>query len=262
MLPYYSFSIFAETIIITIAKNKLHIDKLKSQFKNQVVLTTKDIADFYMMFEPNIKQTTINWRVYKLVQMEVLNRIGRGKYSLGKGLIYVPEITSKMRSIYNKLKREFPYLKTCIWHTSILNEFMLHQPGSFYLIVEVEKEATQSVFFFLKEMKYPVFIEPTSEILEKYLPIDKEVLIIKPLVSEAPIQNIDGLDTISLEKLLVDVYYDKVVFSAQQGAEMRTIFKEAFGKYSLNQNRIIRYAGRRSKKESFNKYMNSITNIQ
>lgn len=215
-----------------------------------------------MIFEPNIKQTTINWRVYTLVQMGVLNRIGRGKFSLGKGLIYVPEITSKIRSLYNKLKKEFPFLKICIWNTSTINEFMRHQPGRFYLIVEVEKEATQSVFYFLKEKKQAVFIDPTNDILEKYLPIDKEAVIVKSLVSESPTQSIDGVNTISLEKLLVDIFCDQVIFTAQQGAEMQIIFQEVFEKYSLNQNRIIRYASRRRKKDSFNKYLSSIIKLQ
>ena len=163
-----------------------------------------------------------------------------------------------MKSIYKKLKKEFPYLKTCIWNTSILNEFMVHQPGRFYLIVEVEKEATLSVFYFLKEFYQPIFFEPTNDILNKYLPIDKEAIIIKPLVSESSVQNTNGVDTVSIEKLLVDILCDKVVFSAHQGAEMRTIFNEAFAKYSVNQDRMLRYASRRGKKESFQEYLNTI----
>ena len=44
------------------------------------------------------------------------------------------------------------------------------KPGRFYLLIEVEKEATQSIFYFLKEAKYSVFIDPTNDLLEKYLP--------------------------------------------------------------------------------------------
>ncbi len=194
--------------------------------------------------------------------MGVLNRIGRGKFSIEQGKLFVPDISSKMKSVYNKLKKEFPYLKICIWHTSVLNEFMLHQPFRFYLIIEVEKDAAQSVFFFLKEIKYPVFIQPTSDILEKYLPNEKEAMIIKSLVTEAPIQNVKGVNTISLEKMLVDIFCDDVVFSAHQGAEMRSIFNEALNKYSLNLNKMLRYADRRGKKEILNKYLTSITNLR
>jgi hypothetical protein len=39
---------------------------------------------------------------------------------------------------------------------------------------------------------------------------------------------------------------------------MRTIFYDVHAKYSVNQNRMLRYASRRGKKESFQKYLNTI----
>lgn len=174
----------------------------------------------------------------------------------------MPEISTKLKSVHSKLKREFPYLEICIWNTSSLNEFMIHQPGRFYILIEVEKDATQSVFFFLKEGKYPVFVEPTEEIFEKYLSDEKENFIVRSLITEAPLQKVEGLNTVTIEKMLVDVFCDELVFSAQQGAEMRTIFLEALNKYSVNENRMLRYADRRRKKESFWNYLNSISNLR
>ncbi len=193
--------------------------------------------------------------MYALIEMGVLTRIGRGKFILGKTKVYHPDITTKLKAVYNKLIKEFPYVDICVWNTSTLNEFMKHQPGVFYFIIEVEKDVTQSVFYFLKELEYPVFIEPTSDILEKYLPIDKEAFIIKPLVSESPTQLVNGITTISIEKLLVDIFCDDIIFSAQQGSEMRTIFNEAFSKYTVNQSKMLRYANRRGKKEAFQEYL-------
>lgn len=245
-----------------IAADKLNIDKLKSHFKSKNVFETANIIAFYNKFEKEVKPTAINWRIYSLVQMGILKRIGRGKFSIGKGENYVPEISAKLKTTYKKLKREFPYLDICIWNTSALNEFMVHQPGRFYILVEVEKEATRSVFFFLKEAKYSVFLEPTKDLLEKYLPEEKKVFIVKSLVSEAPVENIKGIKTASIEKMLVDIFCDDIIFSAQQGSEMRTIFKEALSKYSINESRMFRYADRRRKKESFNKYLNSVSNLR
>jgi hypothetical protein len=210
----------------------------------------------------DVKQTTINWRIYNMVQIGVLQRIGRGKFTLGAGKNYIPEITSKIRSIHSKVKTEFPYLTCCIWNTSVLNEFMIHQPNRFYYLVEVDKEATNSVFYFLKEAKYAVFLDPTQDIIEKYLPTEKDIVIIKSLVSEAPLLNIKGIITASIEKILVDIFCDTVIFSAQQGSEMRTIFAEAFGKYTINQSKMLRYANRRRKKEPFIKFISSITNLR
>jgi len=193
-----------------------------------------------------------------LVQKGVLTRVGRGKFTLGEQKIFLPEIFNNLKSIHSKLIKEFPYLEICIWNTSSINEFMIHQPGRFYILIEVEKDAALSVFFSLKEAKYSVFIEPIKDLIDKYIPDERETLIVKSLVTEAPLQKIDGLNTITIEKMLVDIFCDEVIFSAQHGSEMRTIFKEAISKYVVNENRMLRYANRRRKKESFTKYWDSI----
>lgn len=193
-----------------------------------------------------------------MVQKGLLTRIGRGKFTLSSGKFFTPELSEKLKTINSILKNEYPYLKTCIWNTSAFNEFMVHQPGRFHILVEVEKDAVESVFYFLKESKYLVFIEPDSDILEKYLPDENESLIIKSLVTEAPLQKIEGVNTVSLEKMLVDVFCDDVIFAAQQGSEMKNIFHEAKRKYVINENRLFRYANRRNKKDSFKEYYNSI----
>ncbi len=138
---------------------------------------------------------------------------------------------------------------------------MLHQPNKFFVLVETEKETTSAVFYFLREIRKPVFIEPTKDILEKYVVNQKEVFIVKPLISEAPTQYINGVETASIEKMLVDIFCDDVYFSAQQGAEMRTVFKEAFSKYTINQSKMIRYADRRRRKEDLNQFAKTITNL-
>mgnify|MGYP000853775148 CR=1 FL=1 len=139
---------------------------------------------------------------------------------------------------------------------------MIHQPGRFYLLVEVDKEATQSVFYFLKEMKFSVLVEPTGNLIEKYIPDEKETLIVKSLVTEAPTQSYNDINSVTLEKILVDIYCDDKIFAAQQGSEMRIIFEEALRKYIVNEDRMLRYADRRRKKEGFREYLSSISKLR
>jgi hypothetical protein len=241
-------------------KPKLHIDQLKSHFQGLKSFETKSILGFYQQFEPLIKPATVNWRVYSLIELGVLSRIGRGIFTLNQQKNYIPEVSTKVKFLYHKLVKRFPYLTICIWHTSILNEFMHHQPGKFFYLIEVEREATESAFYFLQEAKYKVFVEPTRDIFNKYIANESEAIIIKPLVSEAPTQQVENINTITLEKLLVDIYCDKIVFSAQQGAELYTILREAFSKYSINENRLLRYARRRNK--NFKNYLKKISNFR
>ena len=193
-----------------------------------------------------------------MVQKGILQRIGRGTFKLGKEKHFVPEISSPMKSTYRKVKKEFPFLDLCIWNTSTLNEFMVHQPVQFFTLVEVDKEATDSVFHFLKEQKSDVFLEPGEEVLENYLPEDRNAFIVQTLVSEAPVMHINGVTCPTLEKILVDLFCDTVTFSAYQGSERSTIFKEAFDRYTVNRNKLLRYANRRGKKADLSKYLESL----
>lgn len=61
------------------------------------------------------------------------------------------------------------------------------------------------MFYFLKDLKKQVFLEPDEEILEKYLSGGKEAVIAKPLVTEAPTKMIKGVTTATIEKILVDI---------------------------------------------------------
>ena len=211
--------------------------------------------EFYLTLEPEVKKTTVNWRIYNLVQEGVLNRIGRGNFSLGKGKGYTPEISKKQASLYKKIKADFPFLTVCIWSTSILNEFMLHQPGRYYQLIEVDKDAMESVFYYLKDKNYSAFMEPSEQLIRRYMLDEKEPWIVKTLVSEAPIQLVNGIPTVTIEKLLVDIFCDPVIFNAQQGSEMNQIFNEALEKYTINESKMLRYASRRRKRRELDHYL-------
>ena len=235
---------------------------MKAYFKENSSIGTKDIEQFYRGLAPEVKSTTVNWRVYALVRSGILSRIGRGKFVLGKGRIFIPEVSPKIKTLSRDLQKQFPYLQICIWNTSVLNELMLHQPGRFYTLIEVDKETTQSVFYFLKETKKNIFLEPDAEILSLYASAEKETIIINSLVSEAPVQTLQGVMTPKIEKLLVDIFCDDVLFAPQQGSEMATIFREAFEKYTINENKMLRYADRRGKKEAFGNYLNRVSKFR
>ena len=241
---------------------RVNIDDLTKHFKDKEVIEIADIVDFYRIEDEQLKSTTIRWRIYSLVQKGVLQRVGRGKFRFGQSIHYVPEISPKLKSIYNNIIKNFPFCRVCVWHTSVFNEFMQHQIGKFYYLIEVEKDAAEAVFYSLKEKNLSVFLNPNQEILDKYTPENKDIYIVKTLVSEAPTQQIGEISTVSIEKMLVDIFCDETLFATQQGAEMRTIFNEAFSKYTINQNKMLRYADRRKRKNDFNNYLITISNYR
>jgi hypothetical protein len=126
---------------------------------------------------------------------------------------------------------------------------MLHQPGRYLSLLEVEKDVLEAVFYEMKDQDKEVFLDPSEEIIEKYLPDKGSPLILLPLISEAPIQEIDGVQTITIEKMLVDLVSNTSLFAAQQGSELKRIFQLAHEKYAVSEARLLRYASRRNKKE-------------
>lgn len=218
--------------------------------------------EFYRTLDPEVKKTTVNWRVYNLVQEGILNRIGRGRFTFDKKDVYTPELSDKQISIYKKIKSDFPFLTVCIWSTSIINEFMVHQPGRYYQLIEVDKDSMESIFFYMKDRNYSVYMEPSQELIRRYIIDEKEPWIVKSLVSEAPTQEVKDTPTVTIEKLLVDIFCDPVIFNAQQGSEMNQIFSEAFEKYSISESKMLRYASRRRKKKELDSFLDEISNYR
>lgn len=75
-----------------------------------------------------------------------------------------------------------------------------------------------------------------------------DFILVKPLVSEAPIYENDGVNIPELEKLLVDHQADKE-YAALNDADIQKEFQRAMEIYPVNTSRLLRYAARKGKKE-------------
>lgn len=125
-------------------------------------------------------------------------------------------------------------------------------------MIEVDKESVEAIFYSLREKYSKVFLNPNNSILELYVSKTNDPIIVKPLISEAPLQSIGNINTITLEKILVDLFCDENLFQFYQGREKKILFNEAYTKYTVNKNKLLRYASRRGKKEEIEKMINQI----
>lgn len=241
-----------------IANKSLHIRELRNAFAHGKSISVDDLIRFYKRFEETISRSTVDWRIYELNQQGILHRVARGTYSLSETNTFIPDVTLSMKQLYGSIRKQFPFAESCIWTTRWINEFMLHQPGRFYTIIEVEKDVMESVFFALKEQGKEVFLDPSDEVLNKYVIDTREPVIVTRLTSESPILKIDNVNTVTLEKILVDLLCDEKLFAAQQGAELERIYRTAFEKYTVSTTKLLRYASRRSKKEEIEKRIEKI----
>jgi hypothetical protein len=233
----------------------LHIEQLKNAFTPADVFTTSDIVLFYKKFEPKILKPTVNWRVYELVNREILERIGKGKFRLGPGSTFIPDLNTKHFKVSATIKTKFPFTNYCIWDSSFIKEFSQHITKSNFMLVDVERDSEESVYHLVREQFKEVFLMPGKEMLGNYFNDLKRPIIIRTLVSEAPYKEVRNVPVATLEKILVDIFSDEE-FAYLRSNEMVLIFKSAFERYTVSESKLIRYADRKRKKKPLLDFLN------
>ncbi len=225
-----------------------------SFFKKEKVFSTQDLLKFYKQKEVAVNRNTLNWRVYYLIKKGIIARIGKGQFRVGNLGIFKPELSPIIKKINKQLKKTFPFLKYCLWDTEQIRGLSQHLPSLKLTIVDVERDGMEAVFHSLQDKFKNVFLMPDMEVMEKYVIPAKNPIVIKTLVSESPVYEIEGIMAPAIEKVLVDVFFEEE-FSTLRGMEMSYIFKNAYEMYSVNPGRLLRYATRKRKKEEIKKFL-------
>jgi len=249
MIVYCRKLVYLCSRIIFYMAKRLDTYDFEKYFENKEIVTFHDIEDYYRTGNPAIPYTTINWRIYKFMQLGMLQRVGKGLYQLGKAVIFVPPISSKMQRIEVFLQKRFPFVQYCQWDLSRINAFAHHLINFNVLFVDVEKDAVDSAYHALRAQFSKVM---AVQNLYDGLSAFHNYIVVRPLITEAPIQKTGKIHTATLEKMLVDLATDKE-FTPFQGSEIYAIFESAMERYTINQNTLLRYAARKNKKEKIKK---------
>ena len=146
---------------------------------------------------------------------------------------YHVEITPKMKDINHVLVDRCEGMCHCI-----------SQSGR-NIIVEVPRNDCSQVVDILKES-----FQDVVEIRKAYLMIEDlhDFILVKPMVSEAPIFENEGVVVPSLEKTIVDLFSDKE-FAYIDPIKKSSMAQQAFELYDINPSKLMRYAGRKGKKD-------------
>jgi len=236
-------------------------NKLNEEFKGRDFFSRTELFNFFLKFNPELKETTFRWRIHDLKQKQILRSISKDRFSLLYQPAFIPSVDSNLKSVFKKAKKEFPNAKLSIWNTKWLNELMLHQPGKYMTILDTEPDAAHFVFNHFKDAGYNnVFLDPSKKEIENYVSSTDNPTIISNLITKAPTFVLDtNVIIASLEKILVDIFSDPILFSAFQGNELAIIFENAFKKYDINATTLYSYAARRGKKEELSHFILSNT---
>jgi len=248
----------------------LNIPELHNLFSGKKFIRKADLRSFYANQNHELTEQAFRRILYALEKKAILQSIDAGIYllvndrdhqSLKKK--YTVSISPRIKDLNDAIINKFPYLDYLLWETSILNEFMTHLPGQSQIILEVEKDASESVFNYLNlEHLGKVFLNPDRETMERYVLRVTEPIIVSHILSQSPHTKVNGLPYPKIEKILVDLFTDEEKYFAFQGKELVHIYENVFDTYQVSEKTIFRYAERRKVSQKLKAFICQETSIE
>jgi hypothetical protein len=199
--------------------------------------------------------------LHDLQEEKVIKAIDKNTYQLvNDRLVFASNIDAFLQEICQNLLSKFELGEYCIWSSDWLNEFTVHQSMRNLILLEVEKEVAESVFYALKDMNYPnvfLLLQKADEVMiERYVFEAQNPIVISKIITKSPIKRLNnGLALPKLEKILVDVFCDESLLIAYKGQEEKTIFRNVLKKYDISLKTMFAYARRRRKEEQLKAYL-------
>ncbi len=238
--------------------------QLKDYFGHQKTFTKQELQDFYER-EKDYTESDLFWAVYDLKRKNVIKSVDENTYKLVDERLrsFEPILSDRLLKV-NELINEFDAdMKYCIWESNWLNNLSIHQAIHNLIIVELESDAVEFVFYHLHDkLTERVFSYTTKAdgvLLDKYIFEAKNPIIIKKIITKAPLKKIQQtphpIFIPKLEKILVDLFCDNALLIAYKGAEQERIFEKAINKYQINFYTMFSYAKRRNQDTELRKYL-------
>lgn len=189
----------------------------------------------------------ISYDLFRLLEQGTIVRIGWSRYSLHKKRMYAHTYSETASDVARALNENYEKLDFQIYELRQLNDFMNHQVAHNTIFVWVENNMMNYVFDTLWSL-YPgrVLLKPKADQYYRYK-LDDEIIICR-LPSETPKGSGEQWKS-RLEKIIVDVYTDKLLSEIVPDGEKKAVLEGAIRDYTFDKNTMIRYAKRKGAEE-------------
>ncbi len=240
--------------------SKIIENKLIEEFKNRGNFTREELFEFYRHFEPSLKEGTFGWRIYDLKNKNIIKPLKRGLYVVSYKPEYKPKISPELIKLAKKITDKFEDTKHCIWETEWLNEFSQHQASRRIILLEIEKDFIESLYYELKDSsRKEVYLNPDDKAIDFYIAESDYPVVIKKLITRSPIamrtEKKIKFYTPLLEKILVDLFAEEKLFYYLKGSELIHIYENAINNYAINFTKLLSYAKRREREQDIKQFM-------
>lgn len=236
-----------------------------SEIKNKKARTVSksEIYDMYLKMYSSSNIRNFDNLIAYLKRINIIENISKDKYYVRTKSNYMPIEDKEISKIINSINNEYPDIKFSIYNTNIINEFTQHYAINNYIIIEIDKIAIELVINLLKEKyfgKYTVITQDMFINNEQLFLNNEKIIVVKPIVQKAPLMNNIFEKYPTIEKIMVDLYVDKL-YIQYQGKELEYIYKNIFSKYDINLKKLFSYASIRTDIEKYKKFIKRLNVI-
>lgn len=237
------------------------IDKIPNQ-----VVTKRDIINVADSLGGNPNDATFRNLIDDLIDGKYIKRVSRNHY-VKKSLkevegkkIYRGNLSVKSYDLINEVSSISSGIDFRVWELNFLNEFVNHLIGRNVIFLEVDKVSLNYVCSMIQENHQgELLLEPTLKEIDYYLYGD--TIVMTKLTSESP-QNTEYPHEVPLEKIIVDLFSNKVLRSFISKGDYPEALEKMFDRYIIDQNKLFRYARRRGKAQEIKEFITNTTSIQ
>lgn len=220
-------------------------EELKENIRNKDIISSDELFELIYSFYGRISKSYIYSVVSKMIDNEIIYRLDSKTYT-----------TIKKRDFHYQLVGEDitsiidGYRDYSVWDSNILNKWINHLLNSVVTFIEVDKDMINFVFEELKSKSIPnVLLNPSKKEFDKYF--NSHVIVVRPLMKSLMEKN----HSISIERMIVNIYADKLLNQIISYGEKRDMLNEIFKTYHVNLNKLFYIAKKKKIYQEFNAFL-------
>ena len=189
--------------------------------------------------DAHVKRNTLNRYMLELTDSGFVFSVGRGWYSFLKTPFHLD--TEPLGELTMEIDHKFPLLDFTCWSTRQINRFMHHLLARFVQFVFTERDAMVSVFDYLHDAGYDVYLNPTKREADKSFSVGEKTVVIRPTVTKSPVQG----HVAPIEKILVDLSIEHKALQLMDQSEFQGMCRNLVTSERVVMSELISYARRR-----------------
>lgn len=187
-----------------------------------------------------IEHKTLTRYLHTLMEDSCIYNAGRGWYSSIEKKFQLG--TESVKEIISVIDTKFPLLEYSCWSTQQINRFMHHLLAKYVRYVYTDKDAMPSLFNYLGDSGYDVYLNPTRREVDKSFSIEKDVVVIRPTISKSPVRRDHNAP---IEKILVDLCVELESVPIMDRSEFQRMAQNLVMSERIDMAKLLSYARRR-----------------